>query len=210
MSPAPPRVGRRVSLSAGAVALAAAGAGAQGSPLGKAGLLITGQSNAGFFLEDGGIWTVNEGLAALLGIERSRFDPRLDGFKTIDGYALRDGAHRNPAMATTYGGTPLWAPGDRGAFLAHQPGADPSRWRRGETGEALDRFVRELMTARDRADCLGVLWLHTEDDSKGKRMRDAETHAAAIKRHLALIRAAFGRPAAGPARSAASWPMATR
>jgi hypothetical protein len=22
------------------------------------------------------------------------------------------------------------------------------------------------MTARDRADCLGILWLHTEDDSR--------------------------------------------
>jgi GAF domain-containing protein len=165
---------------------------------GKAGMLITGQSNAGFFLEDGGIWTLNEGLAALLGIERARFDPRLDGFRTIDGYALRDGAHRSPAMATTYGGTPLWAPGDRGAFLAHQAGADPSRWGRGAAGQGLDRFVRELLTDNDRADCLGILWLHTEDDSRGKRMRDAATHAEAIKRHLALIRAAFGRPATGP------------
>ena len=72
MISAPPRVGRRASLSAGAAALAAAGAKAQGSPPGKAGLLITGQSNAGFFLEDGGIWTVNEGLAALLGYGAAR------------------------------------------------------------------------------------------------------------------------------------------
>ena len=184
---------------AGLLAASAVALGAAGGPVpGKAGLLITGQSNAGFFLEDGGIWIMNGGLAALLGIEGARFDPRLDGFKAIDGYALRDGAHRNPAMATTYGGTPLWAPGDRGAFLAHGAGADPSRWGRGAAGQALDRFVRELMTERDRADCLGVLWLHTEDDSRAKRMRDAETHAGAIKRHLALIRAAFGRPAAGP------------
>ena len=55
------------------------------------------------------------------------------------------------------------------------------------------------MTGRDRADCLGILWLHTEDDSRTKRMRDAATHAEAIKRHLALIRAAFGRPATGGA-----------
>jgi hypothetical protein len=165
---------------------------------GKAGLLITGQSNAGFFVEDGGIWTLNEGVAALLGMERARFDPRLDGFRAIDGYALREGVHRNPAMATIQGGTPLWAPGDRGAFLAHQAGTDPSRWGRGAAGQALDRFVRELMTERDRADCLGILWLHTEDDSRGKRMRDAATHAEAIKRHLALIRSAFGRPATGP------------
>ena len=196
-----PRIGRRaVLLAAGSVAAApAAPAGAAGPAVpGKAGLLITGQSNAGFFLEDGGIWTLNEGLAALLGIERAHFDPRLDGFRAIDGYALRDGAHRSPAMATTFGGTPLWAPGDRDAFLAHQPGAFPSRWPRGTAGQALDRFARELLTDRDRAECLGILWLHTEDDSKSKRMRDAETHAAAIKRHLALIRAAFGRPATGP------------
>ena len=94
-------------------------------------------------------------------------------------------------MATTFGGTPLWAPGDRDAFLAHRPDADPSRWPRGTAGQGLDRFVRDLLTARDRADCLGILWLHTEDDSKSKGMRDAETHAAAIKRHLALTRAAI-------------------
>ena len=192
-------IGRRAGLLAatGAAGLSAAVAKAATVP-GRAGLLITGQSNAGFFLEDGGIWIMNGGLAALLGIEGARFDPRLNGFKDIDGYALRDGAHRSPAMATTHGGTPLWAPGDSGAFLAHQPNVDPSRWQRGATGQALDRFVRELMTARDRADCLGILWLHTEDDSRAKRMRDAETHADAIKRHLALIRAAFGRPATGP------------
>jgi hypothetical protein len=182
-----------VLTGAGAFAAAAAGP----AP-GKAGLLVTGQSNAGFFLDDGGIWIMNEGLAALLGIERARFDPRLDGFKEIDGYALRDGAHRDPAMDTTRGGTPLWAPGDRGAFLVHEPGADPSRWRRGAAGEALDRFVRDLMTARDRAECLGILWLHTEDDSRRMRMRDAAAHAAAIRRHLALVRAAFWRPATGP------------
>jgi hypothetical protein len=189
------RIGRR-----GAALLGAAGAlaAAAGPAPGKAGLLVTGQSNAGFFLDDGGIWIMNEGLAALLGIERARFDPRLDGFKDIDGYALRDGAHRNPAMDTTRGGTPLWAPGNGGAFLLHQSGVDPSRWRRGEAGEALDRFVRDLMTARDRADCLGILWLHTEDDSRRMRMRDAAAHAAATRRHLALIRGAFGRPATGP------------
>ena len=196
------RVGRRACLLAGAAAAVPLGRigaarAATGSVPGKAGLLITGQSNAGFFLEDGGIWIVNEGLAALLGIERAQFDPRLNGFKTIDGYALRDGAHRNPDMATTHGGTPLWAPGDRGTFLAHQADVDPSRWQRGSAGQSLDRFVRDLMTARDRADCLGILWLHTEDDSRRKRMGDAETHAAAIRRHLALIRAAFGRPATG-------------
>ncbi len=194
-------IGRRAGLLAatGAAALAAAGGAAEAATVpGKAGLLITGQSNAGFFLDDGGIWIMNGGLAALLGIGYARFDPRLAGFKDIDGYALRDGAHRDPAMATTHGGTPLWAPGDAGAFLAHQPNVDPSRWRRGATGQALDRFVRELLTARDRADCLGILWLHSESDSQDKRARDAETHAAAIKRHLALIRAAFGRPATGP------------
>jgi hypothetical protein len=195
-----PRAGRRaVLLAAGAAAaaLAAPAASAAGPGSGKAGLLVTGQSNAGFFLEEG-IWTMNEGLAALLGIERAHYDPRLDGLRELDGYALRDGVHRSPAMATTFGGTPLWAPGDRDAFLAHQPGAFPSRWPRGTAGQALDRFVRELLTDRDRAECLGVLWLHTEGDSKAKRMRDAETHAAAVKRHLALVRAAFGRPATGP------------
>ena len=190
------RIGRRgAALLAGAAGLSPAAA--AGPVPGKAGLLITGQSNAGFFLEDGGIWTVNEGLAALLGIERAEFDPRLNGFRTIDGYALRDGAHKNPDMATTYGGTPLWNPGDTGAFLVHQPGVDPSRWRRGDTGQGLDRFVRDLLTARDRADCLGILWLHTEDDTRTKRMADFDTHAGAIRRHLALTRAAFGRPATG-------------
>lgn len=159
-----------------------------------AGLLVTGQSNAGFFLEDGGIWTLNGGLAAMLGLPPARFDPRLAGFRDIDGYALRDGAHRDPPMATTVGGTPLWNPGDEGAFLAHRPGADPAAWPRGRAGEALDRFVRSLLTPADRAACLGILWLHTEDDTRTKRMRDAATHAAAIRRHLALLRAAFGRP----------------
>lgn len=189
-----PRLGRRGALLLTGAALTAAA----GPATGKAGLLVTGQSNAGFFLDDGGIWTLNEGLAALLGLERARFDPRLDGIKELDGYALWDGFHRDPAMATARGGTPLWSPGDRGAFLLHEPGVNPSRWRRGAAGQALDRFVRDLMTARDRADCLGILWLHTEDDSRRMRMRDAAAHAAAIRRHLALIRAAFERPAAGP------------
>jgi hypothetical protein len=63
----------------------------------------------------------------------------------MDGYALRDGAHHSPAMATTAGGTPLWHPGEEGAFLAHRPGIDPARWPRGRAGEALDRFVRDLL-----------------------------------------------------------------
>ena len=196
--------GRRAGLLAGAAALAAAAASTRprgataAQPIqGKAGLLVTGQSNAGFFLEQG-IWTMNLGLVALLGIERGLYNPRLEGLAHLDGYALRDGPHRNPEMATTYGGTPLWNPGDRGAFLLHQPGVDPSRWPRGATGQALDRFVRELLTERNRADCLGILWLHTESDSQDKRMRDVETHAAAIRRHLELIRAAFNRPATGP------------
>ncbi|GAA0580425.1 hypothetical protein GCM10009416_18510 [Craurococcus roseus] len=188
-----PRIGRRGALLTGAALTAAAA-----SMTGKAGLLVTGQSNAGFFIDDGGIRTLNEGLAALLGIERARFDPRLAGIKDLDGYALWDGFHRSPAMATARGGTPLWAPDDRDAFLLHEPGVHPSRWRRGAAGEALDRFVRDLMTERDRADCLGILWLHTEDDSRRMRMRDAAAHAAAIRRHLSLTRAAFGRPAAGP------------
>ena len=188
-----------LAASAGLAALLAPVAGAAGAVPGKAGLLITGQSNAGFFLEDGGIWVMNEGLAALLSLERARFDPRLDGFRTIDGYALRDGAHRDPAMATTYGGTPLWAPGDRDAFLVHQSDADPSRWERGTAGRALDRFVRELLAERDRAECLGILWLQTESDSRRLRLADAMTHAAAIRRHLDLIRAAFGRRAEGAA-----------
>lgn len=177
---------------------AARAAGPAAAVPGKAGLLVTGQSNAGFFLEDGVVWTLNSGLAALLGLAPARFDPRLHGIPTLDGYALRDGAHRNPEMATTYGGTPLWAPGDAGAFLRHQPGVPPSRWGRGATGLALDRFVRELLTPADRADCLGILWLHTESDSRARRMGDVATHAAAIRRHLELVRAAFGRPAAGP------------
>ncbi len=204
--PPPPCRRRRGLLAAGAAGAAAAVLGAPRARTqpaaavpGRAGLLVTGQSNAGFFLEDGGVWTLNEGLAALLGLERARFDPRLDGFRAIDGYALRDGAHRAPPMATTRGGTPLWAPGDGGAFLLHRPGADPSRWERGAAGQALDRFVRELLTGRDRADCLGVLWIHTEADSSRLRMVDAATHAAAIRRHLALTRAAFGRPAEGAA-----------
>ncbi|MBV1795678.1 hypothetical protein [Siccirubricoccus sp. G192] len=167
-------------------------------PSGKAGLLITGQSNAGLFLHDGGIWIMNQGLAALLGIGRAYYDPRLDGLRRLDGYALREGAHRNPDMATTYGGRPLWAPGDDGAFLVHQPGMDPSLWQQGFAGRSLDRFLRELLTARDRAECLGILWIHTEADSRGKRMGDVATHAAAIRRHIGLIRAAFGRPATGP------------
>ena len=64
-----PRAGRRaVLLAAGAAGAAfAVPAAAAVSPApGKAGLLITGQSNAGFFLEDGGIWTLNEGLALSL------------------------------------------------------------------------------------------------------------------------------------------------
>ena len=137
-----PHPGRRDA----ALLVGAAFAAAAGPVTGKAGLLVTGQSNAGFFLDDGGIRTLNEGLAALLGLERARFDPRLDGIKDLDGYALWDGFHRNPAMATARGGTPLWAPGDRDTFLLHQFGVDPSRWRRGAAGEALDRFVRELMT----------------------------------------------------------------
>ncbi len=201
-----PRVHRRAGLFAGAAALAAAAipraatgqvAAAAQVVRGKAGLLVTGQSNAGFFVEDA-IWIMNEGLAAMLGIEQALFDPRLNGIKVLNGYALRDGAHRDPAMATTSGGTPLWGPGDTGAFLAHQANVDPSRWGRGGAGQALDRFARDLLTARDRADCLGILWLHTEDDSRSKRMRDVDTHIAAIKRHLALTRAAFGRPATGP------------
>jgi hypothetical protein len=195
--------GRRAGLIAGAAALAAAasarlsGAAAANPIPGKAGLLITGQSNAGFFLEQG-IWTMNLGLVVLLGLEEGRYNPRLDGLGSLDGYALREGVHRAPEMATTYGGTPLWGPGDQGAFLLHQPGVDPSRWGRGATGQALDRFVRELLTERDRADCLGILWIHTENDCQDKRMRDVETHAGAIRRHLELIRAAFRRPATGP------------
>jgi hypothetical protein len=195
--------GRRHLLLAGMAALggwAGASRGAAGAGRGvsgKAGLLVTGQSNAGFFVEDGGIWTMNDGLAALLGLEKARFDPRLDGFRTIDGYALRDGAHRNPDMATTYGGTPLWGPGDEGAFLRHRPGVHPSQWGRGATGQGLDRFVRGLLAPADRAACLGILWIHTENDSRARRMGDVATHAAAIRRHLELIRAAFGRPAEG-------------
>ncbi len=164
----------------------------------RAGLLITGQSNAGWFLEDGGIWIMNAGLAALLGLPSARYDPRLHGIGEMDGYALRDGFHDNPPMATTSGGTPLWYPGDEGAFLAHRPGTDPARWPRGHAGAALDRFVRELLTPRDRAACLGILWIHTESDTNDRRMPEAATHAAAIRRHLALTRAAFGRPATGP------------
>ena len=176
------------------------GADSKGRPLSraKAGLLITGQSNAGFFLADGGTWILNKGLSSLLGIAEADFDPRLNGFRTIGGYALGEGAHNNPSMATTFGGTPLWAPGDEGAFLTHRSGTDPSRWQPGSTGRSLDRFVRDLLTARDRAECLGILWIHTENDSQTKRTGDTATHAAAIRRHLALIRAAFGRPASGP------------
>lgn len=190
----------RRALLVGAGGLAGSGGAtpSRAAPRGKAGLLITGQSNAGFFLADGGIWTMNEGLAALLGLPRAWFDPRLNGFNRIDGYALEQGAHREPAMDTVRGGTPLWAPGDAGAFLAHRPGIDPANWPRGESGRALDRFVTQLLTGQDRADCLGMLWLQTENDSQRLRMGDAAIHAAAIRRHLALTRAAFGRPATGP------------
>ncbi len=165
--------------------------------VGKAGLLITGQSNADFFLEDGGIWIMNQGLAALLGIPEAAFDPRLNGFRTLNGYALREGFHRNPLLATTFGGTPLWAPGDKGAFLTQRTDVEPGRWNRGSSGEALDRFVRELLTNVDRRDCLGILWIHTEADTQTKRMEDVSVHTAAICRHLHLLRAAFGRPALG-------------
>jgi hypothetical protein len=201
----PQTISRRDSVLAGAGALAGAvlpgtrvAAQTGQLPHAKAGLLITGQSNAGFFLEDGGIWVMNKGLATLLGIVEADYNPRLDGFRRLAGYALRDGAHRDPDMATTFGGTPLWAPDDDGALLIHRPGMDPSRWQRGSTGRSLDRFVRELLTARDRAECLGILWIQTENDSRDKRMGDIATHAAAIRRHIALIRAAFGRPATGP------------
>ena len=74
-----PHLGRRdAALLVGAAFVAAAG-----PVMGKAGLLVTGQSNAGFFLDDGGIRTLNEGLAALLGIERARLNPRLDGIKDL-------------------------------------------------------------------------------------------------------------------------------
>src|SRR5689334_18359687 len=105
MSQAAIRRALLASLVLGAAARPAAVRAARTGPgQARAGMLITGQSNAGFFIEDGGIWELNKGLSALLGIEEAAFDPRLDGFRQIAGYALRDGAHRDPAMATTSGG----------------------------------------------------------------------------------------------------------
>jgi hypothetical protein len=91
--------GRRAGLLAGAAALATAAStrlseAAAAQPIrGKAGLLVIGQSNAGFFLEQG-IWTMNLGLVALLGIERGLYNPRLEGLAHLDGYGSTAAACR--------------------------------------------------------------------------------------------------------------------
>lgn len=167
-------------------------------PPGPAGPLVRGQSNAGFYISEA-IWIGNEGLAALVGVEAGQFDPRIPVAPglLLSNYGLTQGNRTNPDIFTTFGGVPLWADGDAGAFLDATSAVDPAQWVRGFCGVAEALFVAQVMTALDRAGCHGVLFFHTENDSQGKGMADLDRHVAALKRMMELEREAFGRPATG-------------
>lgn len=165
------------------------------SALSQAGVMVRGQSNAGFYTMEA-IWGANIGMEAMLGGTHARFNAG-PGLDNIDGWALNQGALTGPERFTNVGGVPLWRYGDSYCFLNAQNGVDPSQWARGTSGQALRDFITTVMTSGDRAACPGVFYFHTENDCEEHGMSDLATHLAALKRTFALMRADFGRPATG-------------
>jgi len=170
---------------------------AQGSATGPAaGLLVIGQAPAQAFLQEGGLRTLTEGLATMLRLPAPRFEPGF-GLRRPEAYALPAGVLREPA-AFSLGPAPLWEPGNPRALLQHRPEEDPLQWPRGAAGQALGRFVRTIMSAEDRARCLGILWLTGLTEAPPLEREQIFLQAQAMRRHLTLLRADFGRPATGP------------
>ncbi len=163
-------------------------------PTGKSGPLQTGQSNTGFFIDEA-IWIENEGLAAILGVEQGTYNPGINGIARLDAYALNQGARTNPDAFTAVGGTPLFDRGSNYPFLDATGGGAASGWPFGHSGNALDTFIRTVMTAEDRAGCMGVQILHNERDTEINT--DPDEMLAARLNWMGKVRAAFGRPASG-------------
>jgi len=169
----------------------------QAAPL-SGGVLLVGQTQAHAFLLDGGLRELYAGLTGILNLSLPRFEPQLGGRNRTEPFVLQQGVLREPAAFTIAPGAPLWQTGNPRAFLVHQADTDALSWQRGAAGTALQRFIRNVMTDTDRANCLGVLWLQGEIEAPTMQRGDSFIHAFALRRMLSFIRSDFGRPATGP------------
>lgn len=169
----------------------------------SAGVLFLGQSWAGYAVgNDGVVGDVAMAVQGMIGgpgFSQVDVDPALWNGSTCDAYGLAGAYYEGaPDYWTTQGGQPVWdiALSD-GAFLDATAGRGSiESWPFGWTGQGLQRFIQNIMTAEDRADCIAVLHWHTEQDSKEKQLSDLADHKRALRRLMQLVRAEMGRSAA--------------
>lgn len=169
----------------------------------SAGVLFIGQSWAGYAVgNDGVVGDIAMALQGMIGgpgFGQVDVDPGLWSGSTADAYGLAGAYYEGaPDYWTTQGGQPVWDINlSDGGFLDASAGrANIASWPFGWTGLGLKRFIGNIMTAEDRADCIAVLHWHNEQDGKEKQASDLADHKAAMRRFMALVRAEMGRTAA--------------
>jgi len=146
-------------------------------------VLVTGQSNAGFGLNDGAWHLLAQGVAWHLGAL---------AYGVVGSYA-------SPPAATCIHGEgiyPVPALGFSGSFLTNPgDGSDPSTWSLGSDGNAVQTWVQSRTAAEDAADIAVIIWPWSESDC-GRQYSEKATYEAAARRFLSLERGMLSRSAA--------------
>ncbi|MFL5283591.1 MAG: hypothetical protein ACJ8AW_22020 [Rhodopila sp.] len=145
-------------------------------------ILVSGQSNAGYALNDGAWHLLAQGVAWHLGALA---------------YGVV-GALGSPPAATCIGGQgiyPVPALNLAGSFLTNpNDGSDPSTWALGADGLAVQTFLQSNTPAADADDIAVLFWPWSETDST-RQYSEKVTYKAAARRLLALERAMLSRTA---------------
>jgi hypothetical protein len=167
-------------------------------PVGEAGVLVIGQTNARLLLIEK-VSIMTSGLAAALGVAQGVYNPQIGGTPTLDAYGLVSGLKTSPVIftATTSGGLYTSAGARAATFLDPTGGGASSAWPYGPSGLAVQRFITQLMASDERASCYGVLVLHSESDTQDLVDADYAEYVAARLNFMAKIRTDMGRTVTG-------------
>jgi len=146
-------------------------------------VFVTGQSNSGNGLNDGAWHLLAQGVAWHLGAL---------GFGVV-------GSYGSPPAATCIHGEgiyPVSALGLSGSFLNDpNDGSDPSTWKLGTDGLAVQSWIQSNTASQDAADIAVIIWPWSEDDCT-RQYSEKATYEAAARRFLSLERGMLSRSAA--------------